>query len=108
MLGNLSTKNKTMLFVAVVLVVFSLLIFGYIYNEQKNKLQELEQSYYKNFQESYYKVLAKHKEFYENRVRANIGSVGVKDAFANKEREKLQQISQGRWDTLRKENQYLK
>ncbi|MDY0117860.1 MAG: diguanylate cyclase, partial [Sulfurimonadaceae bacterium] len=32
----------------------------------------------------------------------------VKDAFANKEREKLQQISQGRWDTLRKENQYLK
>ena len=108
MFDNLSTKNKTMVFVAVVLVIFSLLVYGYIYNEQKNKLQELEKSSYKHFQESYEKILVKHKEFYENRVRANIRSVGVKEAFKNKDRKQLREISQGRWDTLTSENEYLK
>lgn len=108
MFDNLSTKNKTMVFVAVVLVIFSLLVYGYIYNEQKNILQELEKSSYKHFQESYEKILVKHKEFYENRVRANIRSVGVKEAFKNKDRKQLREISQGRWDTLTSENEYLK
>ncbi len=108
MFENMSTKNKTLFFVSIVLVIFASLLFGFIYIEQEKKLHELEQTHLKNFEASYYKVLKKNQEFYQNRVRANISSVGVKDAFAEHEREKLYKLTQGRWNTLSNENRFLK
>ncbi|MGE4511924.1 MAG: diguanylate cyclase [Sulfurimonadaceae bacterium] len=108
MFENMSTKNKTLFFVSIVLVIFASLLFGFIYIEQEKKLHELEQTHLKHFEASYYKVLKKNQEFYQNRVRANISSVGVKDAFAKHEREKLYKLTQGRWNTLSNENRFLK
>jgi diguanylate cyclase (GGDEF)-like protein/PAS domain S-box-containing protein len=67
----------------------------------------LEQHAYLDFQESYQKILTKHREFYENRVKANIGSNGIKEALAAHDRERLYNLSKGRWETLSHENQYL-
>jgi len=107
MFHQLSAKNKTMFFVSSVLVLFSLLMFMFIYMEQKKRVDDLQTSYYTHFRQSYDKIISKHKEFYENRIKANIGSIGVKKALLNKDREKLYELSKGRWETLSNENRFL-
>ena len=107
MFQRLNTKNKTMLFVAIVLILFSATLYGVIYYDQSKEMQAKEQEYYKKMTSSYIKVLQKHKEFYENRIKANIRSEGVKEALANGDREKLYKLSLGRWNTLSRENEYL-
>lgn len=97
-----------MLFVAVVLIFFSVTLYGVIYLNQKKELELQEKQYYKNMTASYIKVLERHREFYENRIKANIRSAGVKEALFKGDREKLYQISLGRWNTLSRENQYLR
>ncbi|MDD2567144.1 MAG: diguanylate cyclase [Thiovulaceae bacterium] len=108
MFENMSTKNKTLFFVSIVLFIFASLLFGFIYLEQQKKLRELEQTNLTNFRDSYSKMLKKHQEFYQNRVRANISSVGVKDALFALDRKKLYNLTQGRWNTLANENKFLK
>ena len=108
MVSNLSTKNKTMLFVAVVLILFSITLYSVIYYNQKEELKLQERQYYKSMTASYIKVLERHKEFYENRIKANIRSAGVKEALFNLERQKLYELSLGRWNTLSRENKYLR
>jgi diguanylate cyclase (GGDEF)-like protein/PAS domain S-box-containing protein len=107
MVHNLSTKNKTMLFVAVVLILFSITLYSVIYYNQKEELKLQERQYYKKMTASYIKVLERHKEFYENRIKANIRSTGVKEAFYKRDRAKLYELSLGRWNTLSRENKYL-
>jgi len=107
MFGGLNIKNKTMLFVSLVLVLFAAVFSFFIYLQQQERVKSLQTSYHRHFLESYDKIIMKHKEFYENRVRANISSVGVKEALEAQDREKLYALSKGRWDTLRKENRFL-
>ena len=105
---NISAKNKTLLFVIITLLVFSLVLIGTIYINQKNKLYNLEQQYYNTIKNSYEKVLEKHKSFYEFRLKANIDSKGVKEAFYKRDREELLSLVEGRWNVLKNENDYLK
>jgi diguanylate cyclase (GGDEF)-like protein/PAS domain S-box-containing protein len=108
MLKKLSVKNKTMFFVTVLLVIFAVVLFMTIYINQKNKLMMIQEEHYLSLKKSYEKIVNKHRSFYENRIMANINSKGVKEVFSAKNREKLYDISKGRWDTLSKENKYLK
>lgn len=107
MLKDISAKARTLFFVAIVLFIFSTLLFVFIYIDQRQKLHDLEQTAYANFKDSFEKVLTKHKEFYENRVKANIGSNGIKESLAKHDRERLYNLSKGRWETLSHENKYL-
>ena len=103
----LSTKNKTLLFVGVIFGVFLLVLIGVIYLDQKTKLAKVEQAYFVSLKQSYEKILLKQKEFYYNRTLANISSQGVIETFGERNREKLYELSSGRWKTLQKENRYL-
>ena len=107
MFKDMSARARTLFFVAIVLFIFSSLLFLFIYIDQRQKLHDLEQNAYMNFKDSYEKVLTKHREFYENRVKANIGSNGIKEALAAHDRERLYTLSKGRWETLSHENRYL-
>lgn len=107
MLSGLSVKNRTMLFVSSIVLLFAAIFSFFIYLQQQERIASLQSSYHRHFLESYDKVVLKHKEFYENRVRANISSVGVKEALEKQDREKLYALSKGRWETLRKENEFL-
>lgn len=107
MFEGLSVKNKTMLFVSSVLLFFAFILSLFIYLQQQERVESLQSSYHRHFLESYDKIILKHKEFYENRVRANIASAGVKEALEKQDREKLYALSKGRWETLRKENIFL-
>lgn len=107
MLSGLSVKNKTMLFVSSVLLLFAAVVSLFIYVQQEKRVANLQDSYHQHFLQSYDKIILKHQEFYENRVKANIASVGVKEALEKREREKLYALSSGRWETLKKENKFL-
>ena len=107
MLSSLSVKNKTMLFVSSVLLLFAAVVSLFIYVQQEKRVANLQDAYHQHFLQSYDKIILKHKEFYENRVRANIASGGIKDALEKKDRKMLFELSKGRWETLRKENKFL-
>ncbi len=107
MFEGLSVKNKTMLFVSSVLLFFAFILSLFIYLQQQERVESLQSSYHRHFLESYDKIILKHKEFYENRVRANIASAGVKEALEKQDREKLYTLCKGIWETLRKENRFL-
>lgn len=107
MLSGLSVKNKTMLFVSSLLLFSAAIISLFIFLQQQKRVANLQESYHQHFLQSYDKIILKHKEFYENRVRANIASGGIKDALEKKDRNMLFELSKGRWETLRKENKFL-
>jgi len=107
MLTNISAKNKTMLFVSVLLIGFSSILMWTIYADQKKKLLLLESKFYGNIKNSYEKVLEKHKEFYTNRAKSIIRSAGIIEAVKNKDRETIIRLSHEKWNDLRKENEYL-
>lgn len=104
----LTAKNKTFLLVSILFTIFVVILVSTIYIDQKNKLENAQNSFHKNMHESYKKILAKHKEFYYNRTIANINSSGVRETFAAHDRNKLYDLTKGRWKTLQKENPYLK
>ncbi|MFY9142357.1 diguanylate cyclase [Sulfuricurvum sp.] len=104
----LSAKNKTFLLVSILFAIFALILVGTIYINQKDKLENAQNSFHENMHESYKKILAKHKEFYYNRTIANINSSGVRETFAAHNRVKLYNLTLGKWKTLQKENPYLK
>lgn len=104
----LTAKNKTFLLVSILFTIFALILVGAIYINQKNKLENAQNSFHKNMHQSYKKILAKHKEFYYNRTIANINSNGVRETFTAHDKEKLYDLTKGRWKTLQKENPYLK
>jgi len=107
-LRDLTAKNKTLILTTSSLIIFSLILLATIYINQKHKLENLQNQYYNNLKISYEKLLEKHKNFYEFRLKANIRSKGVQEAFANRDRDKLLDLIQGRWDVLKDENPYLK
>jgi diguanylate cyclase (GGDEF)-like protein/PAS domain S-box-containing protein len=108
MLERLSAKNLTLVLTISSLVIFASILLGSIYVNQKNKLQQLEKEYRNSIKNSYDVILENHKKFYNFRLKANINSKGVKEAFATRNREELYSLIEARWKVLQSENQYLK
>jgi len=104
---NVSAKNKTLLFIGLIFILFSLIMLWGLNFHQNQTLKEAERNYYTSMQDSYAKVVERQKEFYFNRLRANIDSPGVIEAIEKKDRQKLFALSKGRWKTLQKENPSL-
>lgn len=103
----MSSKNKTLLFVVILLTIFTLLLSSVFYWHQKQKLQEVEEAYLHTVNSTYNKILKKQNKFYETRSQANISSDGVKEAIGGKDRKGLQELSKGRWKTLKSSNAFL-
>jgi len=103
----MSAKNKTLLFVSTVFLIFISTIVGVVVYDQSEKLEFTKREFQTSINGSYSKILARHKEFYYNRVMANLGSSGVVDAFAKRDRDTLYRLTRGRWDALKHENEHL-
>lgn len=97
----LNTKNKTMLFVLAVMIVASSILVGTIYLNQKNKLREAQIGYYTAVKKSYEKILKRHDDLYYVLAIANIESKGVKEVLYAKERSRLRELNEGRWESLK-------
>ena len=103
-MSSLSTKNKTISLVLILMMAAFTILIGSVYVNQKHKLRNEQMEYYADIKKSYDKILKKHDEFYTNRATANLESSGVKEALYAQDREKLFQLARGRWETLRKAN----
>lgn len=103
----MSSKNKTLLFVIILLTIFTFLFSIVLYWHQDKKLEEAEQTYLQTVNTTYHKILKKQNKFYETRSKANISSEGVKEAIGRKDRKALQELSKGRWKTLKSSNEFL-
>jgi len=103
----MSFKSKTLLFVSFSLAIFALLFGLVFYWQQNQKLHETQQSYFATVNSTFTKILEKQNKFYEARSKANISSEGVKEAVQNKDRKGLQELSKGRWKTLKSSNLFL-
>lgn len=64
-------------------------------------------SEFKKVKVIYDNELVRIKEFYSSRLKANINSFGIKESLSKKNGERLFELSQPRWEILRKENPYL-
>lgn len=103
----MNVKNKTIGMLLTVMVIFSMLLGGLIYINQKKKLHDTQIAYYESIRKSYEKILAKHDEFYYSRAMANLQSSGIKEALLERNRVKLYELSFGRWEALKKGNPNL-
>jgi len=103
----MSFKTKTLLFVSVSLGIFAFLFGLFFYWQQNQKLHEAQQAYFHTVNSTFTKILEKQNKFYEARAKANISSDGVKEAIQYKDRKGLQELSKGRWKTLKSSNQFL-
>ena len=103
----MSLKNRTLLFVFVILLLFSGALLLVTSMQQQEQIKKVKNANTQKVRKLYDKVRALHQEFYEHRILANINSVGVKEAFARNDREMLYSLSYGRFEALVKENKYL-
>ena len=106
-MSDKSGENKTLVFIASVLTVFAIIASLLLYWNQKQSLQKSENDYLLTVTSTYNKILIKQNDFYEARAKANISSDGVKEAIEHKDRKRLQELSKGRWKTLRSSNEFL-
>lgn len=102
------TRNKTIIFVTITLFIFSIVLLGTIYYNQKNKLSELEKKFYNNIKTTYGKVLQEHQSFYSYRLKNAVEMQGVKEALYNKDRKKLYALVKPFFKTLQEESSYVK
>lgn len=107
MLNYLNSKNKVLFLFAFLLIAFFCVLAVLSYQDQKNKLEDIKSIFSKNINNSYSKNIEKFEKFYHRRALANINSQGVIEAFKNRDREKLFELSKGRWETLKNENKHL-
>ncbi|MBN2870741.1 MAG: diguanylate cyclase [Campylobacterales bacterium] len=105
---SLNAKNKTLLFVSIVITLFSIVLVSAIYIHQKERLLKAEHEFYDNVESSYEKILSRHQQFYYYRTLANVISDEVIKAFAAEDREKLFALTNQQWKILQKENPHLR
>jgi len=108
MTNKLSAKNKTMIFVAILLIAFTALLMWAAYLNQMSKLHAMENDYYLNIKTSYEKIVEKHKQYYINKSKLCISSDVLRKAVENKDRKEIIKIATTQWNTLVSENKYLK
>ncbi|MCD6258790.1 MAG: diguanylate cyclase [Helicobacteraceae bacterium] len=60
---QLSVKNKTLLFIATILILFSTILFFIVFQQQKNKLAETQKEYAKEVSTFYTKMQEHHDRF---------------------------------------------
>jgi hypothetical protein len=106
-LPTLNAKDKTLLFVALLVTMFALLFTAVFYSHKKQELAETEKSYLKTVSSTYNKILNKQNHFYQTRALANISSDGVKEAIFTRDKDRLFELTKGRWKTLKSSSKFL-
>ncbi|MBU0721525.1 diguanylate cyclase [bacterium] len=101
---NLSVKNRTLLFVSVVLFIFSVVLLFIIYFQHLQRLNKTEQQYFENTKLLYSKISKKYESFYANKIMDIINTRGIKESLADKNKDKLYEEALEKWNSLRNEN----
>ncbi len=104
---NWSTKNKTLLFVTTVLVLFSAILLGSLYWDQKQSLKENQEAYAATLKTTYEKIIKKRNQINYTDAMININSLNIKTTIRDRDRVALFDLTQERWKALKKGNKHL-
>lgn len=102
-----STKNKTLLFVTTVLLLFSVVLLSSIYLEQKKEMQQNQIVYAKTLKSTYEKIITKRNKIDYTDAIININSRNIKSSILNHDRDTLYDLTIERWKALKEGNPYL-
>lgn len=71
-MSSMSAKNKTLLFVVILLIIFASLFTAILYWHKKQELMDAEKNYLNSVNTTYNKILNKQNNFYDARANANL------------------------------------
>lgn len=104
---NWSTKNKTLLFVTTILLLFAVVLLGSIYWEQKQELKKNQEAYAHTLKTTYDKIIAKRNQIDYTDAMININSRNIKKSIMNQDRATLYDLTVERWKALKEGNEHL-
>lgn len=102
-----STKNKTLLFVTTILLLFAVVLLGSIYWEQKKELKKNQEAYAYILKSTYDKIIAKRNQIDYTDAMININSRNIKKSIMNQDRATLYDLTVERWKALKEGNKHL-
>lgn len=102
-----STKNKTLLFVTTVLLLFSILLLGSFYWNQKKELAASQKAYAFSLKSTYEKLIAKRNHTDYTDAMVNINSRNIKESISKHDRKMLFHLTSERWKALKMGNKHL-
>lgn len=106
-MNNWSTKNKTLLFVTTILMLFSFVLLGSIYWEQKKELKNNQEKYAITLKNTYEKIIEKRNRIDYTDAMININSRNIKTSILNRDRATLYDLTIERWKALKEGNPHL-
>jgi len=104
----LSVKNKTLIFITMVLVLFLIATLSIFSFEKQREIKITQDSYKKEIKNLFDKTIIKYKSFYENKTFLNNLPLDIKEAIKTRDKEKLYSLSLLEYKIFLKENPYLK
>lgn len=107
MFTNISIKNKTLWFVFIILIVtFSVVVYT-IHHFQSKRLQEVQLNYFKKIEDSYTKNIIKNlQETYVLNAKSILNG-NVLEAFHAKDRQKLYELVEERYNNFKIRDPYF-
>ncbi|MDD2781314.1 diguanylate cyclase [Sulfuricurvum sp.] len=102
-----STKNKTLIFVTTILLLFAVVLLGSIYWEQKKELKDNQETYAHTLQTTYDKIVEKRNQVDYTDAMININSRNIKKSIINQDRKTLFDLTVERWKALKQGNKHL-
>jgi len=100
----MSVKNKTLIFISFVLILFSVATLTIISFEQKKEMKLVQQECFSEIQNLYNKINNKYENFYRNKTLVNSVSFDIHEAIIKKDKESLYKLFEKKYKTLKKEN----
>lgn len=104
----MSVKNKTLIFITMVLVLFLIATLSIFSFEKQREIKITQDSYKKEIKNLFDKTIIKYKSFYENKTFLNNLPLDIKEAIKTRDKEKLYSLSLLEYKIFLKENPYLK
>jgi len=106
--ADMSVKNKTLFFIAMLLLLSSLALFWVIQLKLEKRLSEVSSEKQQALITAYEKFTTYYQSDCEQRLMHNIESSQLQEAFAKKERLKVYELVKKPWENMQKENPYLR
>ena len=100
----MSGKNKTLLFVVLVLILFSTSILVILKTQQETELKNFKEKSFQNIKTSYENISKRYKVYYLNILDEYFYDLKIKELLQNKDKQTLYDVSIKKYKILQKEN----
>ena len=103
----MSIKNKILIFITFILILFSVSILAVIKMQQDEEMRIFQNKYFENIKISYENINKKYENYYADIVKFDFSEFDLKEALKNKNKELLYKLSIIKYTILQKQNSDL-